>query len=130
MAFDLVTYLVPLAGVFALVFVGLFVWWLNKQDAGTSRMKEIASWIQEGANAFLRREFQTIGYFIVALTVLLLIVMWPKWQIALGFVVGAGFSMLSIYIGMNAATRANVRATSAARSSAAQALLIAFRGGE
>jgi K(+)-stimulated pyrophosphate-energized sodium pump len=119
----------PLAGTIGMIFVGIITWWVIKQDAGTARMKEIASWIQEGANAFLRREFQTIGYFIVALTVLLLIVMWPKWQIALGFVVGAGFSMLAIYIGMNAATRANVRATSAARSSAARALMIAFRGG-
>ena len=129
MVFDLVTYLIPLAGVFALIFVGLLAWWVIKQEAGTPRMKEIASWIQEGANVFLRREFQTIGYFIVALTALLLVVMWPKWQIALGFVVGAGFSMLAIYIGMNAATRANVRTTSAARFSAARALMIAFRGG-
>jgi K(+)-stimulated pyrophosphate-energized sodium pump len=127
--FDLVAYLIPLAGVLALTFVGLFVWWISRQDAGTSRMKEIAAWIQEGANAFLRREFQTIGYFIVALAALLLVVMWPRWQIALGFVVGAVFSTLAIYIGMNAATRANVRTTAAARFSAARALMIAFRGG-
>jgi len=57
--FDLVAYLIPLAGVLALTFVGLFVWQVSKQDPGTSRMREIASWIQEGANAFLRREFQT-----------------------------------------------------------------------
>ena len=122
-------FFIPLAGIIGMIFVGILARWVIKQDSGTPRMQEIASFIQEGANAFLRRQFQTIGYFVVALTALLLVVMWPRWQIALGFVVGTGFCMLAIYIGMNAATRANVRTTSAARSSAARALMIAFRGG-
>jgi K(+)-stimulated pyrophosphate-energized sodium pump len=121
------TFLVPLAGAVGLVFVGIIFWWLVKQDPGTPRMQEIASFIQQGANAFLRREFQTIGYFIAAIAVLLLIFL--KWQIAFGFVMGAVFSLLAVFIGMNAATRANVRTSSAARSSAGRALTIAFRGG-
>ena len=120
-------FFVPLAGAIGMIFVGIIFWWLVKQEPGTARMQEIASFIQQGANAFLRREFQTIAYFIVGIGVLLLIFL--KWQIAFGFVTGAVFSLLAIFIGMNAATRANVRTSSAARSSAGRALTIAFRGG-
>ena len=121
---------VPLTTIFTLAVIALLYLWLRKQDAGTERMQEIAHFIQMGANVFLRREFLTIAPFVVILALLLLVTM-PEgnWQIALGFVGGAVFSMLAVYMGMNAATRANVRTTAAARSSAAQALLIAFRGG-
>jgi K(+)-stimulated pyrophosphate-energized sodium pump len=120
-------FFVPLAGAVGMIFVGIIVWWLVKQDPGTPRMQEIASFIQEGANAFLRREFQTIAYFISGIAVLLLFFL--KWQIAFGFVTGAIFSLLAIFVGMNVATRANVRTSNAARSSAGRALTIAFRGG-
>jgi K(+)-stimulated pyrophosphate-energized sodium pump len=120
-------FFVPLAGAIGMIFAGIIFWWVIKQDPGTARMQEIASFIQEGANAFLRREFQTIVYFIVGIGVLLLIFL--EWQIAFGFVTGAVFSLLAIFIGMNAATRANVRTSSAARTSAGRALTIAFRGG-
>jgi len=129
MEYEFVTHFAPLAGIFALLFVGLFTWWVIKQEAGTPRMREVASWVQQGANAFLRREFRTIAYFIVGLAILLLIVMWPKWQIAFGFVCGALLSMLAITIGMNVATRANVRTAQAARTLPGKALTIAFRGG-
>ena len=119
--------LVPLAGIVGLIFVGILSRWVIKQDPGTPRMQEIASFIQQGANAFLRREFQTIALFIVVIAVLLLIFL--EWQIAFGFVMGAVFSLLAIFIGMNVATRANVRTSSAARTSAGRALTIAFRGG-
>jgi len=120
-------FFVPLAGIVGLIFVAILAQWVIKQDPGTPRMQEIASFIQQGANAFLRREFQTIAYFIVGIAVLLLIFL--KWQIAFGFVMGAVFSLLAIFIGMNAATRANVRTSNAARSSAGRALTVAFRGG-
>jgi len=127
---QLVDISVPLTAIFALAVVATIYLWLRKQDAGTERMQEIARFIRTGANAFLRREFLTIVPFVVLLALLLLVAM-PEgsWQIALGFVTGAALSMLAVYIGMNAATRANVRTTHAARSSAARALLIAFRGG-
>jgi K(+)-stimulated pyrophosphate-energized sodium pump len=127
---QLVAIFVPLATIFTLVVIVLLYLWLRKQDAGTQRMREIAHFIQIGANTFLRREFLTITPFVVILALLLFVVM-PEgnWQIALGFVVGAAFSMLAVLVGMNAATRANVRTTAAARSSAARALLVAFRGG-
>jgi len=93
-------------------------------------MREIAGFIQEGANAFLRREFMTIVPFVAVLAIVLFIAMPEgKWQIALGFVTGAAFSMLAIYIGMNASVRANVRTANAARTSIGKALTIAFRGG-
>ncbi len=117
----------PLTGIVGMIFVGIIARWVIKQDPGTPRMQEIASFIQEGANAFLRREFQTIAYFIVGIAVLLLIFL--KWQIAFGFVMGAVFSLLAVFIGMNVATRANVRTSNAARTSAGRALTIAFRGG-
>jgi len=128
---DLVILFTPLAGIFALIFVAVFARWVLKQEAGTSRMQEIASFIQQGANAFLRREFQTIAYFIVGLAILLFLVM-PRGsnvQIAVGFITGALLSMLAITIGMNVATRANVRTTQAARTLPGKALTIAFRGG-
>ena len=111
------------------VLAGLYVW-VVKQDAGTDRMKELAGFIQDGANAFLRREFLTITPFVLGFAILLYFAM-PEnqWQIALGFVMGAVFSLLSVYIGMNAATRANVRTTQAARTSIGRALTVAFRGG-
>jgi len=121
---------VPLTAIFALAVVVTLYLWLRKQDAGTERMQEIARFIQIGANTFLRREFLAIAPFVAILALLLFVTM-PEgnWQIALGFVVGAACSMLAVYIGMNAAVQANVRTTSTARSSAARALLIAFRGG-
>jgi len=120
-------FFVPLAGIVGMIFVGILARWVIKQDPGTPRMQEIASFIQQGANAFLRREFQTIGCFIAGIAVLLLIFL--EWQIAFGFVTGAVFSLLAIFIGMNVATRANVRTSNAARTSAGRALTIAFRGG-
>jgi len=126
---SIVIFFTPLAGIFALIFVALFARWVIKQDPGTPRMQEIASFIQQGANAFLRREFQTISYFIIGLAALLLAVFWPRWQIGFGFVVGALLSMLAITIGMNVATRANVRTAQAARALPGKALTIAFRGG-
>ncbi len=119
--------LAALASIVGLIFVVILAQWVIKQDPGTPRMQEIASFIQEGANAFLRREFQTIAVFIVVIAVLLLIFL--KWQIAFGFVMGAVFSLLAIFIGMNVATRANVRTSNASRTSAGRALTIAFRGG-
>jgi K(+)-stimulated pyrophosphate-energized sodium pump len=127
---SLVDIFIPLSGAFGLAVVAALYLWLRRQDTGTERMQEVARFIQSGANAFLRREFLTIAPFVALLAVLLLVAM-PEgsWQITLGFVVGATFSLLAVYVGMSAAVRANVRTTAAARSSAARALLIAFRGG-
>ncbi len=121
--------LIALAGIPSLISAAAFYWLVSRESPGTPRMQEIASFIREGANAYLRRQFQTIAYFIVGLAALLLIVMWPRWQTAFGFIVGALLAQLAIFIGMNAAVRANVRTTQAARTSGAKALVVAFRGG-
>jgi K(+)-stimulated pyrophosphate-energized sodium pump len=90
-------------------------------------MRTIAGYIQEGAHAFISREVRTVAYFIVALAVLLYVLL--GWETSLGFVLGACLSVLTMIIGMNAAVKTNVRTVNAARSSAAKALRLAFRGG-
>lgn len=116
-----------MAGFASFVCIAILYWLICRESSGTSKMKEIAGYIQEGANAFLRREFKTISYFIATLAALLLTGL--GWQIAFGFVMGAVFSLIAILLGMNAAVRANVRTTNAARTSASKALSLAFRGG-
>jgi len=123
---DLVIF--PLLVGFSGLFLILYLYWtIKKESAGTPRMREIASYIQEGAQAFLKREFRTISYFIIGLAILLLVIL--GWQIAAGFVIGAFLSMMAILIGMSAAVRANVRTAQAARTSSGKALVLAFRGG-
>lgn len=131
MSLDLIIDLfIPLSGLAGIVGIVALYMWVVRQDAGTERMRELARFIREGANAFLRREFITIVPFVAVLAVLLYIAMPEgKWQIAFGFVAGAVFSMLAIFIGMNAAVRANVRTANAARTSIGKALTVAFRGG-
>ncbi len=126
----LINIFAPLVGIFSLTVIALLYLWLRRQEAGTERMRELAHFIQIGANAFLRREFLTIAPFVVGLALLLFVAMPEgKWQIALGFATGAVLSLFAIYMGMNAAVRANVRTTNAARTSIGKALTIAFRGG-
>jgi len=75
--------IVPLIVGFAGLFLILYLFWtIKKESAGTPRMKEIAGYIQEGAQAFLKREFKTISYFIIVLAILLFIIL--GWQIAVG----------------------------------------------
>ncbi len=103
-------------------------------DQGTEDMKRVSGQIQEGAYAYLNRQFRTILTMIVVLVVLLaLTVIGQAWQIGVGriaaFLLGAFFSGLTGFMGMTLAVRGNVRCTQAARTSLAQALFIAFRAG-
>lgn len=128
-------YLVPAAGIIALLYTLIKFQWVNKQDAGTDRMKEIGKYIQEGAMAFLRAEWKLLGYFVVIVAILLGIMgnankeHGGHWSIAIAFIVGAFFSALAGYIGMRSATKANVRTAHAARTSLAKALNVSFTGG-
>lgn len=124
---DLAILILIIGGFVGVPIVAWLFWRLSKEDAGTPRMKELAGYIQAGAYTFLRREFQTILYLIVPLTILLFFVL--GWQIAFGFIIGALLSMLAIFIGMSGAVRANVRVANAARTSPGKALVLAFRGG-
>jgi K(+)-stimulated pyrophosphate-energized sodium pump len=110
--------------------VGLYLtWWILQQPAGSERMREIARGVQEGAAAYLRRQYMTIG--IVAIVPFLIIGFYNKlgWGTAIGFLVGAAFSAAAGFIGMNVAVRSNVRTAEAAKQGLTPALNVAFRAG-
>lgn len=121
-------YLAPVVGVIALIFAGIKAASISRKDAGTERMKEIASSIAEGARAFLFSEYKVLIVFVLVLTVILGFGI--DWLTAACFVVGALFSTLAGYFGMTVATKANVRTANAAKESGMnKALSIAFSGG-
>ncbi len=122
-------YLAPILGICALIFAFYLVKKVSRQDAGTDRMKEIAAFIHEGARAFLTAEYKILIIFVAILFVLIGLGI-GSWLTAGAFLVGAVFSTVAGYIGMNVATRANVRTAAAAKDSGMnKALSIAFSGG-
>ncbi|MFD2921744.1 sodium-translocating pyrophosphatase [Terrimonas rubra] len=130
---DKLIYLVPAMGIIGLLYTLAKFNWVAKQDAGSDRMKEISNYIAEGAMAFLKAEWKVLGYFVVIVAILLAVMAGANphshWSIAIAFVIGAVLSALAGYIGMRAATKANVRTAQAARSSLSKALNVSFTGG-
>jgi K(+)-stimulated pyrophosphate-energized sodium pump len=128
-----VIYLIPAAGVLALLFALYKAQWVKGQDAGDEKMQKIAGHIQEGAMAFLSREYRVLAIFVVIVGALLAIgnakLDNSHAVIGLSFVLGAISSALAGFFGMRIATLANVRTTSAARTSLNKALGVAFSGG-
>lgn len=126
-------YLVPVMGLIGLLYTFWKFAWVSKQDAGTDRMKEISNYIAEGAMAFLKAEWKVLTYFGIIVAVLLGFMGYSSedshWTIALSFLLGAFLSALAGYIGMRAATKANVRTAHAARTSLSKALQVSFTGG-
>jgi len=118
-----------LCAVAAIVYGLYLTYWLLQQPAGTERMQEIARAVQEGASAYLRRQYTTIA--IVAIVPFLLLGFYNKlgWGTAIGFLIGASFSAAAGFVGMNVAVRSNVRTAEAARKGLPQALNVAFKAG-
>jgi len=130
---DLLFYAVPAMGIVGLLYTLIKFIWVSKQDAGNDRMKEISTYIAEGAMAFLKAEWKILAYFVVIVSLLLGFMATKNaeshWSIAISFIIGAVFSALAGYIGMKVATKANVRTAQAAKTSLAQALKVSFTGG-
>ena len=126
-------YIIPLFGLFGLVVMAIKSAWVSKQESGDENMAELAGHIAKGAMAFLKAEWKVLSYFAIIAGLLL------AWSgttvetsspvIAISFIIGAVFSALAGYFGMNIATKANVRTTQAARTNLTQALKVAFTGG-
>jgi K(+)-stimulated pyrophosphate-energized sodium pump len=130
---DNLIYAVPAMGIIGLIYTFVKFNWVSKQDAGTPRMKEISNYIAEGAMAFLKAEWKVLGYFVAIVSILLAFMAQANknshWSIAVAFIIGAVLSALAGYIGMRAATKANVRTAEAARTSLSKALNVSFTGG-
>jgi K(+)-stimulated pyrophosphate-energized sodium pump len=121
--------LAPVVGIIALVFAFVLTSKINKVEVGTERMKEISSYIQEGAMAFLTREYRTLVIFAAILFVVIGVGL-KSWLTAVCFLIGALFSACAGFIGMRVATKANVRTANAAKEGGMnKALSIAFSGG-
>ena len=126
---DSLIWLAPALAVVALLFAFYKISFVSKQDAGNDRMKEISSAISDGARAFLFAEYRILAIFVAVLFIAIGFGL-NSWITAVCFLCGAAFSILAGYIGMNVATKANVRTANAARESGMnKALSIAFSGG-
>jgi K(+)-stimulated pyrophosphate-energized sodium pump len=133
---DLILYSIPVFGLLGLLIMAIKSAWVSKQDAGDANMQELAGFIAKGAMAFLKAEWKVLSYFVIIAGLLLA---WSGTStaegvhshpiIAVSFVIGSVLSALAGYIGMNIATKANVRTTQAARTSLPFALKVSFTGG-
>jgi len=135
---DWLLYLIPVMGLAGLLFAYLKAQWVIKQDPGTERMQELAGFVQEGAMAFLKREYKVLGIFVGVVTVLLVVANvvgdstdtnFKTPLVGLSFLLGAICSAASGWFGMIVATKANIRTTNAARTGLSGALNVAFSGG-
>jgi len=124
---DLALWLSISAGALAVIYGAISAKWIVNQPAGNERMQEIARAIQEGANAYMNRQYYSIG--IVGAVLFVLLAYFIDLPTGIGFAIGAIFSGLAGYIGMFVSVRANVRTAEAARTGVNPALNIAFKGG-
>ncbi len=116
-----------LCAIVAIAYGVFSIQWILGKSAGNEKMRGIAAAIQEGASAYLNRQYTTIGIVGVILFVVILVTL--KWPTAVGFAIGAILSGLTGYIGMNVSVRANVRTAEAAKENLNAALNVSFKGG-
>jgi K(+)-stimulated pyrophosphate-energized sodium pump len=131
-------YIAPIAALISIV-IGLYYYrYVEKQDSGTERMREISDAIKDGARAFIRREYTVLFMFVGVVSVLLLIFLpTPIWTgnilnnvtLALAYIFGSSFSALAGYLGLNIATKANAKVANGAKQGLNKAFPIGFRGG-
>lgn len=128
-----ILYLIPALGFLGLIVMAIQSAWVTKQPTGEANMVELSNYIAEGAMAFLKAEWKILTYFAIVAAIILgwsgTLVETSSPVIAVSFLIGAFFSALAGYFGMNIATKANVRTTQAARTSLKDALKVAFTGG-
>ena len=126
-------YMVPLLGIIGLIVMAIKSSWVTKQETGDENMVELAGHIAKGAMAFLKAEWKILGYFVVIAAIILgwsgTLVETSSPVIAISFVIGAVLSAFAGYMGMNIATKANIRTTQAAKTSLKKALSVSFTGG-
>jgi len=132
-------FIAPISALISILAGLYFLRYINKQDSGSEKMKEISNLIKEGANAFIRREYTTLAMFVGAVSVLLLIFLpQPLWQtgeplkniaLALAYTFGSSCSALAGLLGLNVATKANAKVAQAAKEGLNRAFPVGFRGG-
>jgi K(+)-stimulated pyrophosphate-energized sodium pump len=119
--------LVLACGLLALLYGAFTVRWVMAQNPGSTRMQEIAAAIQEGARAYLNRQYATVAMVGAVIFILAWVIL--GWQVGVGYLIGATLSGAAGYIGMNVSVRANVRTAEASRKGLASGLKLAFRAG-
>jgi len=122
------TWLALTVGVLAMLVVAILAWSILREPRGQRQMEKIADYIEEGAKAFIKRQYKTIGVF-TALSLVPLTVLFHDVRVAIAFAFGASLSLLAAYIGLRIAVKANIRTANAARTSPTKAFTLAFRGG-
>ena len=125
-------YYVIFAGILALLYAFWKTNWINNQDEGSDRMKQIGASISNGAMSFLKAEYKVLSIFVIIVAILLAFAAnntGDSLLVSVSFLVGAFASGLAGFLGMRVATKANNRPTNAAQSGLAKALNVAFTGG-
>jgi K(+)-stimulated pyrophosphate-energized sodium pump len=121
-------FLVAAASILSIVYIGYLVWRILREDEGNDRMKEISSYIREGANAYMKKQYTVIAVIIVIIAAIIAIFVGQR--VALSYVIGAACSALTGFIGLHIAIRSNARTANAAmKKGLGSALQLAFKGG-